>query len=670
MTTPRVTSISKQPTTGSRSLPVPAKDVTLDAYEVGELMYNGFPFTADLTDLITDAQVERSIEEATTLTLTLHDPERVLRPSGILNERADLDVGTHQFRLVRVSKSGDDFTLEFEDRDVARLRLERKPRKVSRGKVTRAEFAKLIVDDTPGIGFFCPDLHKKQPITDADKATGTVVKKTTDSSSPSSASASGFAPGVKLKVKGATASAHQLAEASRLLGVAKKLNASPAAQRALIFAAIAESGIGGQAGAYAPNGSGYWGVLQGGSGQNGSAANFPDPHDTEAFAHYFLLGGKGFNAGGAISLTKAGITDPAEIAVKVETPSIWPNNAYAGEAGYSNFKSEAEAIIAAYTGEPFDPTTDSGSTTTETSKTIAKPYEFTRGLPSPQPGEPPENTWDCLKRLADEVQRRRFLIDHVVTFAFEKDLLALQPSMTISETDDGIDWIDFDKDEGKRVETATVTCRADMWSAKPGACVVIEDVTDGVDGRWLVSRVSGPLFLPDRTIELTRGLKALAEPAHDTLTKTTTATDGTAGASGSAAAGSVRAAAKAISDRALPYGVGGHGQTWAQAQSATTYDCSSSTSMALHNGGVLSSVPGPQVSDFFLSWGEPGEGKTFTVWVKPGSGANGHVYIRFPDGYEFNTAGHPAVSGPRLLKQEYPRAGLVARHAPGDGVDS
>jgi hypothetical protein len=503
---PVVTGSTAQPTTGSRVLQAPKPtDVALGAYQVGDLFYNGFTLTADLLGIVTDIQIERSIEEATTLTITARDRRRLLLQSGALDERANLDIGDHRFRLVHVNKTGDDFTLTFEDRDVARLRGVTTPRKVSRNKVTRAEFAKMLVDETPGIDFFCPDLHVKQPIDPAATDVGTAPADPTPAQLAKGAKSKGlgFPPGVKLTVKKQPANAQQLDILSRLLNVAAQVNANPLATLAMICSTIGESTV-----SYEVNSLGYGGPLQ-------AAAKNIGPRDVEQQAHYFLLGGKGFNQGGAIALSKT-VKDPGEIATRVETSGA-PGSFYGQHAP------EARAIIAAFTGQPYDASQgNSPAYATPTVTTIAKAYEFTRGLPNAAPGDKPENTWDCLARLAGEVQRRRFLIDRVVTFAFEKDLLKLAPVMTISETDAGIDWIDFDRDEGKHVESATVTCRVEAWAAPPGSVVVVEDLGDA-SGRWLVSRISGSLFLPGRSIELTRGLKALREPAHETTTKVTDA---------------------------------------------------------------------------------------------------------------------------------------------------
>jgi hypothetical protein len=114
---------------------------------------------------ILNGSLERTIEGASTLTLDVHDPQRALLQSGIFSHAIDLTLDRFQFRLVKVSKSGTDLTLTFEDRQVAYLRQHNKPRKAARGKITRAEFALSLVREVkPPIQFVCPELHKAQPI--------------------------------------------------------------------------------------------------------------------------------------------------------------------------------------------------------------------------------------------------------------------------------------------------------------------------------------------------------------------------------------------------------------------------------------------------------------------------------------------------------------------------
>jgi len=115
---------------------------------------------------LVDGSIERTIDGASTLTLTVHDPRRALLQSGMFAHTVEVTLDRFRFRLVKVSKADTDLTLTFEDRDVARLRQYRKPRKASRAKVTRAEFALSLVREVknPAIAFVCPELHTRQPV--------------------------------------------------------------------------------------------------------------------------------------------------------------------------------------------------------------------------------------------------------------------------------------------------------------------------------------------------------------------------------------------------------------------------------------------------------------------------------------------------------------------------
>lgn len=135
----------------------------------------------------------------------------------------------------------------------------------------------------------------------------------------------------------------QTANAKSLLDVANQLKAPTTAQVSLIFAALNESNLGESGDTYTPNSSGYWGVLQ------GSVHSFA-AHDLTGMARAFLQGdgNKGFQAGGAIHLANKGVSNPEEIAVRVEVPSIWPDNAYSRESGYAASLPLAQRLVADY----------------------------------------------------------------------------------------------------------------------------------------------------------------------------------------------------------------------------------------------------------------------------------------------------------------------------------
>jgi hypothetical protein len=82
----------------------------------------------------------------------------------------------------------------------------------------------------------------------------------------------------------------------------------------------------------------------------------------------------------------------------------------------------------------------------------------------------------------------------------------------------------------------------------------------------------------------------------------------------------------------------------------------------------MSNVRGPVVSDWFLTWGEAGEGKYMTVWVHPGGGPNGHVWIEFHgrNANRFDTSPWGSGGrGPHLRYTKRSTAGFQPRHASG-----
>lgn len=137
----------------------------------------------------------------------------------------------------------------------------------------------------------------------------------------------------------------QWAQANILLGVCVHERAPNLAKLAIICAALGESGL---RAIPTPNRYGYWGVLQGGSGERGSAANFPPPNgwnDSAGMAWHFLHGGLGFQGGGALAQINQGNGDPGCIATVVEA---------SGETcGYYGANiAQAECIVGAFGGQP------------------------------------------------------------------------------------------------------------------------------------------------------------------------------------------------------------------------------------------------------------------------------------------------------------------------------
>ncbi|UTI62244.1 C40 family peptidase [Paraconexibacter antarcticus] len=408
------------------------------------------PSTIDLASAISEIQTRSQISGASTLTVDLIDPDWVILTSGFLdldeNGRLDTievnypDGSDSWWRLVGVDASldlsGPNVTLTFEDRVVAYLRDHWGPKTVPPGTTTRAQFLKSNVDEVgrtggvPKLRFVCPSLPDVQPLA-ADTTTavasssatpaqltalsGTTIVQTPAQQKAAAAKASksrGVHPKAAITVKGQPANAVQIANINALLGTAELLKAGPLATVALICAGIGESDMGAAPDTFTAK---YQGVLQ------GDPANI-DVHDPTALAAAFLKGGKGFQAGGAMALSRT-VSDPGEIATKVEA---------SGEPGsfYGQWAPEARAIIAAYGGIAL------GSQADALSGASAAPVSDVSQLTRGTLDNPDEDSWDCGSRLAQEVDWFWFADTLSVYFMSGPDLIGQTPALYLDRVED------------------------------------------------------------------------------------------------------------------------------------------------------------------------------------------------------------------------------------------
>jgi hypothetical protein len=166
-----------------------------------------------------------------------------------------------------------------------------------------------------------------------------------------------------LQCKGSDLTKTQINNVNIILGVGTSKNAPRSALIASMYAGMGETSLGEDASTYTPNGAatasspkGFYGVLQ------GSVSAWPDPHDTAGMAQAFFTGDgpqgqTDFKSAIQLATTT---TNSAEIAVKTEQPSVWPDDAYAKEwsGGSVQGIAEAVAIVNAYQGT--SPSTNSG----------------------------------------------------------------------------------------------------------------------------------------------------------------------------------------------------------------------------------------------------------------------------------------------------------------------
>jgi hypothetical protein len=121
---------------------------------------------ANLRAATTEAVHEQTIEGASTVTITVRDPERGLLRSNLVKTKSRLTLDRVQYLLVKVERDGGRVTLTFEETAVNVLRDYDKPRKANRANTTRAQFVQTLVREpkTHAIPFRCPELKVKQAI--------------------------------------------------------------------------------------------------------------------------------------------------------------------------------------------------------------------------------------------------------------------------------------------------------------------------------------------------------------------------------------------------------------------------------------------------------------------------------------------------------------------------
>jgi hypothetical protein len=299
------------------------------------------------------------------------------------------------------------------------------------------------------------------------------------------------------------------------------------------------------------------------------------------------------------------------------------------------------------------------------------PYEFSRGSP-----DKPENSWDCMGRLADEVQWRRFMRAGALWFVSEKWLASQPVRFVFARGTRGVIAISFSADTRRNAADCTVTALAKRWSVLPGD--VVRVTGEGpADGLWLVSSTRRSIADDNTEIALKRPQPRLPEPAPQTSSSSVNVAGGNVptltgynikGASGPAAA--VYKAAQTISARHYPYVWGGGHARCGTPDRGTGrdpgvgFDCSGSVCAVLAAAGLGYRLGGPaDVSGTMAArWGSPGGGKYFTVWANAE-----HVWIQFKGmgAWRFDTSSHGCGGGgPQLRTCPRSTAGFTPRHWP------
>lgn len=444
---------------------------------------NGFLLSASVAGaIIGDPSIRRTIEGASEVSFTVTDPEGKLRREPFLDEATRVIVDDLRFALVKVSKSGDDLSLTAEDELIYLLRQAKGPKKAYRDEITRAQFIRSLVKDALGkrVRFFSPELTIEQPVAKGGRPTKT------DDPAP------GISPDARgLTIKDVPATMAQKRNADRVIRLAMEYKPPRRAVVALLSACIVESLMGTYGMTYSTDGDSI-GLLQ-------ARTTYVSRENALSYSYnvrrFMLEPWTGTPDGGAIEQAKKGIA-PGVIAQSIQG-SAFPER-------YALYTDEAQKLIDAYFGGEAGGFGGGGTTT----RTKRYAFEVKKG----------EDYWTAIKRLADEVGWRAFVVGKTFYFVAEPTLLSSKRKMFVGEQTRGIDAVDWEIDAGKKANTATVKGRIEEWGAPPGTVAELDDSHGPARGKWIVSEIEGSLANEDVTISLKRPSKPKPEPAPETET--------------------------------------------------------------------------------------------------------------------------------------------------------
>lgn len=441
----------------------------------------GHGLKVNFAEAIIEGHVERSIEGASVISITIHDGTREILRSGMFGTKdnqtlpaIDVKVEGLWFRLASFQKEGLNITLEFEDRIVFYMKTHKRPISASRAHTTRAEFIGRMVRSVKKqkIRYWCPELHVKQPIEG-------IKSKKPSTRERRAELAGGLLSTTDLKIKGQAANKSQLEVCEEVLDQGSSMGANKKVMISSIMCIIDES--------VAHNDKGHEGVDVGPFNQNihdGWPANGNVPQMAEA---YFKKAITNDEANPQLSLT-----DLVHSVQGNADPNV-----------YAQWRKEAEQILTEY-GEK--------GIGAKHSQSYVKEYDFHVGPPDGPKGE---NYWEASERLAKEVNWRRFALGNTIYFVKDSDLMGRKPVAEFSEDSEGIEEINGTIDSGLPISEAIVKCRASRWWAPPGSIIKVKD-TGPFNGRWLVFSIWRNLFSTECEVKIHQPEAAKPEKAPET----------------------------------------------------------------------------------------------------------------------------------------------------------
>lgn len=406
----------------------------------------------------------------------------------VLGQRPiDLFLDTIAFRLCAIQTQRTILTLTFEDRVASLLRDKKGFKTAERGRVTRAQFVQSLCKEA-GVEYFIPELDIVQPVAKDAQASSAKL-------SSSGGVGIGLTTNMGIKIKGAAATAAQIAILNTALQAAASVSAPYIAAVALIEALITENTVA-NPGDGNPADEGVLSITA------STASGLPfDPNDVAASCNWFLTHGF-YGQGGAIAIASSNPSMPSYLVAQATQGS-----AFSDGSNYMAWESEAQNIVNLYKG--------GGGPSSAQPPTVPGPYAFTRG--------PNEDSWDCIERLASEVGWYAFARENRLWFVSGDYLFTQATQLSVARGENGIDYVDVNLDTNARDQIAEVTVsgRTHLWTALPGMMVQVNN-RGPATGKWVTDDVQLDLLDESNamTSTLHKPMPARPEPASTPTTPT------------------------------------------------------------------------------------------------------------------------------------------------------
>lgn len=427
-------------------------------YTRDDLILDGKAAEAKLGKAVLDAQLERTMEGATTLTLEVADDDWSLLDadellgSKRLSRDLKIELDGLTFILAELEKVDGGESLVFYDEPTVRLMDHKRRMKASRNAMTRAQFFGMLCR-AAGVKLYSVERDKVQPIAALDKA-----------------------------------DAKTLADYK-----AKKSSVKTPARDAKVLFTI--HGPGSWFGRTGPGGAVDPGDTSGktASGKpnyaKGIAVHRPGMSWQESSAKYLNGWWRVTGPNGKRGVFQQIDAGPLDRVVDM-TPAALKDIGYTT----ANFPTDSTFKLE-YLGKNKPSGVDTSTTAADQRVHIAK-YEF-----RVQAGE---NYLDTGVRLADEVRWRCFSTGAGYVFDNDRTLAKADPSVTLREGGDGVDKIRWLWTRKHSIDELAVTVRLIPWAAPPGAVALVEG-EGPADGKWLVRSIQSGLLGEGRSADITLG---------------------------------------------------------------------------------------------------------------------------------------------------------------------